>query len=374
MSEEAMISTFSDEKFDDKVDLIINAFTPEVRATIQNGVFNAESLSKLPKVTQDWPPPGSKCIYLCLYTHQGAQHLDVETFSTYGGQTALQAVIRDNEHTYHTADPTPHHNKARKSPMEHRYMIPMVVWEAEDGKKVSSLYPRLLHHRVFLNAVAARARELSNWPKLEGDGCNTLSPLFHITDGTPVHFMGTRSLLHGERGITTYRKPVTSARYREGLTIHSGIRKGDGAYQLCPLVIAPHIKRKYDLRAGMTCYLVFEIMHDGQPHAIPWLGCPVIGLFEDFRKASRLGVRMEWLHENQWHSIPFQQERFTRYFHEGISDGDLMKALWPWRKAMDIAQALEGTIYTDNEPLNGFDSQISLGSCDILELQTDYLG
>lgn len=124
----------------------------------------------------------------------------------------------------------------------------------------------------------------------------------------------------------------------------------------------------------MPCYLVFEIMHDGQPHAIPWLGCPVLEPFKDFRKASRLGVRMEWLQVNPWHSIPFQQQRFARYFHEGISDGDLMKDLWPWRKAMDIAQALEGTIHTDTEPLNGFDSQISPGSCDVLELQMDHLG
>jgi len=58
----------------------------------------------------------------------------------------------------------------------------------------------------------------------------------------------------------------------------------------------------------MEAFLVFEIMHNGKSHNIPWIPFPSVGPYHNFKVLSSLGVRVEYREPvlDKWYSIPLQ--------------------------------------------------------------------
>ncbi|KAK4081747.1 uncharacterized protein Triagg1_2488 [Trichoderma aggressivum f. europaeum] len=128
---------------------------------------------------------------------------------------------------------------------------------------------------------------------------------------------------------------------------------------------------RYQLAQKTPCYLDFEIMEDGRPHDTPYVGCPTIGPFEDFGKASSLGIRIVWKADGKWLSIPIHALNWAGAIGRGIINNDRNLALSAWFKAMTTIQIFERIIYTG--PLNGFNKVAYFATANIVELVHSHL-
>ena len=175
--------------------------------------------------------------------------------------------------------------------------------------------------------------------------------------------------------MTLYRAPRTFHAPRANLlTSRLGCYTPDGIIKRFMFSISLASAQANNLpQRSFQAYLVFEIMHDGRPHDVPYLGCPSVGPFKHFEKAAALGVRVEWFDQasRKWLSIPLQIQRFVQHFAKGVAQNDLATAIVCWRRTMDIVQFLEGITYTP--PLNGFHAHLNPAMSTIMELRADFL-
>ncbi|CAM1502488.1 Fc.00g044720.m01.CDS01 [Cosmosporella sp. VM-42] len=80
-------------------------------------------------------------------------------------------------------------------------------------------------------------------------------------------------------------------------------------------------------------YLILEVMDGSQRHPQPWIGCPLTGPYQDFARASSIGIRFEWFRT--------------------AGPRALLDML---RKAITLIQLLQSAKFS--EPLNGFEHRV----------------
>ncbi|CAH0017154.1 unnamed protein product [Clonostachys rhizophaga] len=393
---EAKLNTmFSDKNFESNINAITSSFTTAVRRSIEHGKITAASLVQLPKVTGEWPPRGTKCIYLRVYTHLDPEHSDIEDYAAYSGQS-FQIQGRDVEHrtaTEQSPPGHPHYSRAKASPKQHRHMIPImlfdpsvsntlidmaeetaiVVFNCVHGLGYTDTVPLTQKLNILKRMIATQARQACSWPKLGGRGCNVLSPISGL-GARPVYGVSTPAAFPGDRGRTTYRRAAVARpnRTHSGHFVTMELRR-DGVgtvYSFSPT--SERFNRTYS-RVKVPGYIVWEIMHDGRPHETPWIRCPRVGTFKNFDQPSRLGVRFEWFEEStkKWQSVTIQQKMYRGTFANGVDIEDEYAALKPWHNANDVIRALEGITYSN--PSGDFPATVSFGKADVLMLESNHL-
>ncbi|KIL90679.1 hypothetical protein FAVG1_06414 [Fusarium avenaceum] len=384
--------------FQDNVNNIIAAITPQARSVLRQGTATLEALTQLPQITATWPIPGSQVIYLRIYAKQEGGN----RYALYGGQSvnAWKRCQRHNKCISSGVD-TSHYNTARKSAATDRYMVPLIIWNPNDpnapNQEVFNMAEQLVismfntyvnwlrnnqsqnlvtvdtfNKFAIMDTAGERARAVSDWPNYSPVGCNASSPLFgYVKQGNPLRCYRTRFPTPGERRKSVYRKTVTLQTGSENsLQAELHYRLPNGSARRFPFRMNSATRAEHQLTPRTIVYLVFEIMDDGLAHDIPWVGCPEVGPFENFIVASSLSVRIEWYHEatSTWLGLPFQSTMNT--FAQGVAKSDLWVAISSWRKAMNIIQLLEGIDYEGE--LNGFSRSVG-ELIQVKELVVDHL-
>ena len=375
------------------VSLISEGFTPQVRQIMSDGTFTLTNIATLPQVTLQWPAPGSRVVYIILYLRQDGG----VGVGLYVGQTVYNAWHRLSQHQDALNDNSPHYNIARKSIPEDRRMILIIVWGPDQlvptevvdmaEQTLMALFdsyapwtqsnnyrdedPVGYSQVSFIKEVSASTRSTCHLPPYNITGTNTQSPIFAKTRLMPFDCYRSSAKATGKRGMTTFRQarhvPPPRADNRQA-QLRTKWTTPDGMLKETTLTIPPEVSR-----VNTSLYLVFEIMHDGLPHEVPYLGCPTVGPFENFSVASSLGIALEWYDEsaNGWKRSYLNSKAYRREFQGGLRTSDTMKSIAPWRRCMDIIQLLEGINYTG--PLNGFYQSVHFLSADVKELVVDHL-
>ncbi|KAM0077810.1 hypothetical protein ACKRZS_010150 [Fusarium odoratissimum] len=402
---------------DNNVDAILEAILPEVKQTLEDGRFSLQNILDLRHASVDWP--GDRpCIYVRIYTdpedqpedesRDGAQadHID-QYVGIYVGHSR-RVWIRHGEHEKKIEFHVPtrgksHYNTAVKSLPHDRHTIPLLVFE---DRSISDILLNMAE-QVMLNALRAearwifvaiagdartymfqrRARLLSdtaravrsrvNWPRLNGQGLNVSSPL--LEERFQVHIHCIPMATSGgpfAKAFTTYRMRrnviirVNTAQSRQGhyLFISFRLSDVDGTVEKMTIYL-PYDPEgitglRPDVRSG---YLVAEIMNDRQPHPRAFVGCPSVGPFENFHEGSCIALRFEWQADGPWYTVYLQRHNLHLKYDSSRPDREY--AIEPYRTAMKLIQAFEGTVYT--EPLNGFPQSLTIGKVQML--QTDHL-
>ncbi|KAF5227996.1 hypothetical protein FAUST_11385 [Fusarium austroamericanum] len=377
--------------FVNNVNFITQGFTDRSRQLFSNGTATLDQIALLPRVTPTWPAPSARCIYIRLYRRRDGS---IVYYAIYVGQTTQHAWLRDGQHNRITHRNSPHYNVARRSAPEDRLMIPIMVWDRNQAVSVEVLnmaeqtvllmfntynswvlsngfraFGISIHNQaMLLRSVSASARSATNWPLYNVTGTNTISPLFYLKAGLPFHCYRSPAKA-GQRGMTTYRQARGVVTNRSG---HNNCQwlmtHPDGTIERIRITVPLTL-----CRPDRPMYVVFEIMDDGKPHEIPYLGCPSAGPFEDFAVASSLAVAFEWFDgsSNNWQKAYVSIKDIRTTFTLEINNPDIMKPLRRWRRCMNIIQLLEGIDYTG--PLNGFAQSLSFGALDVKELVVDHL-
>jgi hypothetical protein len=223
----------------------------------------------------------------------------------------------------------------------------------------------LISRFSFLHPISIQAAQSAQWIFPHGDGCNMESPIFHDRFSRQISCI--RMHKRG-RPYTIYRSLVrfqTSAnKHRHSLGYYD-----DGKVRGLGLIIPEDTS--IGLPSNPEGYLVFEIMDDGKPHKKPWVGVPSVGLFEDFDRASSLGIRFEWFSTDRWLSIGIHREAILKTALASLDGSSVEPLITMWRIAMNIIQALEGIVYTN--PGNGFHAHVNFGAIKIMELHVDHM-
>jgi hypothetical protein len=404
LEEEEVNSLLSDSNFNTTIDTLLRGILPTVKRTLSNGSFTVQDLIGLRHATPDWPDAGG-VVYLRVYTHQDPLGVDINDCGTYIGQTTVSLWVRKNQHenAINAHERSPHYDCARKSDPNNRYTIPLLSWSGEELDQLPSRFIDVaeqtmmlvfnsyhnwvryqrdgeLSHTLFaayfqfLNAVASNVRSETGWQPLQSRGCNVQSPLFARLRTAPFYCLRTLSEDPSIRNMNTYRQAGRFVEFTGGKLLRVvSYRDDTGSPKFLRVVIDIETVRSLDLPPSFDTYLVLEIMHDGQPHRHPWIGCPSVGPFEEFQKASSLGIRIEWYNRDQrkWFTLPLQRQRGLLHWKEALKHNDSDIAVKAYRTAMTLIQAFDGITYT--EPLNGFPRFCYFPTGKILELQSDHL-
>lgn len=67
-----------------------------------------------------------------------------------------------------------------------------------------------------------------------------------------------------------------------------------GSTDLGKLVLSNLIDERSDLKQDNVVHMVFEIMHNGKAHSLPWADLSIIGDWSDWNELRSLGIRIEW--------------------------------------------------------------------------------
>ncbi|KAF4958070.1 hypothetical protein FSARC_11120 [Fusarium sarcochroum] len=396
--------------FQANVDSIISAFTAPAKAALQNGV-NITTLSQLPKVSQQWPAPGCKVIYIRLYTHQNNANID--DCAIYGGQSKTHLWRRHLAHQSNIDNNSPHYNYARRSSPHHRHMIPIMIWDAQvadsirltlvnmaeqtviamfnsyhgwvkrppGGGDVFSYRLHFYNHFTAIDSANQETRTKTTWSYSAPAGCNAESPMFDKKARTPIYCYPQRVQIPGQRSKTVYRLPMvfqkeeytTKGVTRYWLQRYIPYTTSDGTHKFFRFRVPHSTVQRLQMPDNAKAYLVFETMDDGQPHDIPYAGCPNVGPFKNFGAANRLGVHYEWLDETSGNfiEIPLQLGRRSGDFLTAVKNSDMMKAIAHWRRATDIMQLLEGIDYQGD--CNGLSRSLHLTLCHVRMFSLDHL-
>ncbi|QGI96907.1 hypothetical protein CEK26_009976 [Fusarium fujikuroi] len=399
---------------------ILDAIIPQVRQTIQNGRFSLQDILGLRHATASWP--GNRpCIYVRIYTDpedrpeiesSEGQQTDIDRYvGIYVGQ-ARRVWVRHLQHENRIDNYVPtcgqtHYRTASKSLPEDRHTIPLLVFEdisvsnmvlnMAEQVMIASFksqmrwtfvnQPELAFHQLmqrrarFISNTARAVCQQIGWPELAPQGLNGSSPLFEERSRNHVHCipMATSGGPFA-RVFTTYRMQKSLADCHAALTVQPGdrfwrkeinllLKKADGTHDDIKLSMA--LDRQgitgpnHDVKRG---FLVAEIMNDIQPHPKAYVGCPSVGPFQNFLEGSRIALRFEWQADGQWYTV-YLQRRKLNLSPPPTRSYDTEVVIEPYRAAMKMIQAFEGTVYT--EPLNGFPQSLTIGNVQIL--QTDHL-
>ncbi|RKL09804.1 hypothetical protein BFJ68_g8942 [Fusarium oxysporum] len=411
---------FTGSNYNTSVHAILDAIIPQVRQTIQDGRFSLQDILGLRHVTTSWP--GNRpCIYVRIYTDpedqpedesRDEEQADIDRYvGIYVGQSrsawARHLQHENNIEKYVPTRGQSHYRTAAKSLPEDRHTIPLLVFaDTSVSNPVLNMaeqvmigvfrsqmrwifvgtpehpFQQLLQRRARLVSDTARAiRQQVGWPDLNPQGLNGSTPLFETRSRIHVHCipMATSGGPFA-RAFTTYRiqKPLVDSHDAPPVQpgdrfcrrhIHFKLRKVDGTCDALNLTVT--LDRQgitgpnHDVKRG---FLVAEIMNDRQPHPKAYIGCPSVGPFQNFLEGSCIALRFEWQADGQWYTVYLQRQRLN-LSPSPTRSYDTEMAIEPWRAAMKMIQAFEGTVYT--EPLDGFPESLIIGN--IQMLQTDHL-
>ncbi|KAH7009946.1 hypothetical protein EDB80DRAFT_574000 [Ilyonectria destructans] len=291
-----------------------------------------------------------------------------------------------------------HYNIAAKALPQNRHTIPLCMWERDAINNESERFLNLAEQTImlaletyhpsvhttgsqnitmypyaskasFLRGFAKKARESTGWgpmPNLKYIGCNMDSPLFSFFRGLRMNCFRMTSPDPAVRTFTTYRTwcPI------QHLPTTDHVKIGyypDTTANISPICFTPRDRINKSISRG---YLVFEIMDDGHPHDRPWLGVPTVGTYENFARASSLGVRFEWFDEKQdtWLTVPIERQRHNS---GGAGSWSTAGYLSVWKLAITIIQLVEGVTWT--QPSIGFEKIPSLRAVRVMEFSINHL-
>ncbi|CAF3596435.1 unnamed protein product [Fusarium graminearum] len=373
--------------FNHNVDSILEGFTQDSRRLFSNGVQTVEQLATLPAVTREWPPATARVIYVRVYI----QRAGGRSPGAYVGQSIAHAWRRNIAHEVAIGRSDPHYNVARMSTPENRLMIPLIVWNTHDPVPIEvvdmaeqtliamldtySEFARSANANVrmsnrfrIMKAANEAARSVSQWPRMDVAGGNCSSPVFGQRSSPPIHCYRLLAEATGLPTMSVYRQAKTMEKDTKKAVLK--VQRSDGGGRIETFVFSFNVD---DVPAGAHGYLALEIMHGGRRHANPYLGTTTIGPYEDFHVASSLGVAYEWLDtaSNQWKKCYTSHMTFRGAFAAGLPNSDVMKALRPWKKCIDVIQLLEGIDYTGDTSI--FSKTVQFGRADVRELVVDHL-
>jgi hypothetical protein len=209
------------------------------------------------------------------------------------------------------------------------------------------------NHFSAIDAANRETRSKTGWSYSAPFGCNISSPLFDGHNNIAIHCYSQRFPVPGKRSKTVFRLAAMLRRSRlstgHNWAFQTKIRyaASDGRFSEFPFHVNAPVVQHFQIPSPARIYLVFEIMDDGQPHDVPYAGCPNLGPFKDFGAASRLGIHVEWFNtaSGSWIQFPVQKCAPRRPFLKSVQNSDMMGAIKNWRRAMEIMQLLEGIDY-----------------------------
>ncbi|RSM09190.1 hypothetical protein CEP52_004247 [Fusarium oligoseptatum] len=225
---------FGGPRLRDNINSILSAVTPEVREVLNDGQFSLQNLLDLSHVHPHMTLPGP-CVYLRIYTGLEGQPAESHDDATETGINhgvafyigkAKEIWRRARQHETNTGNLNVsglHYSTARRSPPQHRHMIPVIIFE-------QAIVPEAVMNMAEQTMVVA-FQSYQGW-------------LF---------------------------RPVQSDNVFDGVAFTFG---KDFAAQ------GP---KPTDAKRG---YLVFKIMDDKKPHPRAWIGVPSVGPFKNFDQAS----------------------------------------------------------------------------------------
>lgn len=321
MPQQQSDSLFSAQHFEKNMNGILAGLLPGVYATIREGNFTVNDLIRLPKVSQTWPGPGHG-LYLRIYADlQNPSGSDVSA-ALYIGQSKISIWKRHSDHERETevGSGTLHYRIAAKALPENRHTIPLALWGDEAiaryGEHVLDLaeqtmllvfatYHPTIHTTAklantqmvqtaekgsFLYGLARKAREFTGWkpvPNLRYVGCNIMSPVFTHFGGCRMNCFRMRSPDPATRTYTTYRTQSSIMYNQDWPSVRLSAYRGD-ADKMVPFLFT--LKKSLFSKSVSKGYPVFEIMDDGRPHNKPYFGVPNVETYENFDRASSIGV------------------------------------------------------------------------------------
>ncbi|PTB47392.1 hypothetical protein M431DRAFT_102337, partial [Trichoderma harzianum CBS 226.95] len=394
-----LLNKYFGEDFQQNINTIIQGFTPAARTVLQNGDFSVNNLLTIAEVTEDWPPAGP-IIYIRLYDNEVP---GTPRSAVYVGQT-INAINRLREHncTTNTSNGL-HYRHARRFAPEHRRMLPLCSWDQDIPRHVlnmaeqtvvlmfgsyspmslptnSLMSGRLGSYYPFISFMRSLRHDLTQrlpWaPSINLLGLNVATPLAESKKLRLILCTPRIQLTGSIRTFTRYRTPVSLNTHKDrqqASSITLNLRHSGPDYMYIGLSIPwEDINSKNIPSSG---FLVYEIMDDGQPHPSPWIRSPAVGPYEDFIRASTLGMRYEWHDkvQNVWLSISIHKPGCTAMLIRALKANNVEISLAMWRQPLHIIQALKGITYTDYRPNEGFYKQLNFGLIKVIQVQTDHL-
>ncbi|RTE70123.1 hypothetical protein BHE90_015480 [Fusarium euwallaceae] len=131
---------FGGPRLRDNINSILSAVTPEVREVLNDGQFSLQNLLDLSHVHPHMTLPGP-CVYLRIYTGLEGQPAESHDDATETGINhgvafyigkAKEIWRRARQHETNTGNLNVsglHYSTARRSPPQHRHMIPVIIFE-----------------------------------------------------------------------------------------------------------------------------------------------------------------------------------------------------------------------------------------------------
>ncbi|RSL61885.1 hypothetical protein CEP54_006023 [Fusarium duplospermum] len=349
---------------------------PEVREVLNDGKFSLQDLLDLPHVYPHMTLPGP-CVYLRIYTHLEGQpaesHDDVTETGIKHGVAFYVGKAKDiwrraRQHETNTENLNVsglHYSTARKSPRQHRHMIPVIIFQ-------QTTVPEAVMNMAEQTMVVA-FRSYQGWlfRPVESD---SIVPTYAIQQ-------------HRAQFRRSISKPVRSAGLHDVSTSANHLlATSEWWWGVMPLLPSQLLVPDTSQFAGVAFtfgknfaaqgpkptdakrgYLVLEIMDDKKLHPRAWIGVPSVGPYKNFDQASSLAARFEWYDEGRgtWYTVPLQRVSLLRKpMVKSVREGAIDKIISGWRLAMTLIHALEGIVY--QEPLNGFAKEVVIGQVDIL--------
>ena len=123
-------------------------------------------------------------------------------------------------------------------------------------------------------------------------GCNILSPIFSPQQSTVLNCYRMKPKVPGVRTFTIYRKVPGISTCTDMIVAHLNTRDGKGTRRNFGFYVPRCVPIPADCKRW-KCHLVFEIMDDGKRHDRPWAGFPSVGSFQNFERASSIGIWFE---------------------------------------------------------------------------------
>ncbi|PKK41002.1 hypothetical protein CI102_15176, partial [Trichoderma harzianum] len=377
------------------IQTILRGFVPDARRVFKDGNFSLDDILNIPKLTSTWAPTGS-IIYIRLYHKE-----DRASYGSaiYVGQT-IQLQKRHSQHNTETlTSRARHYQIARQFTLEERHMIPICIWEDDIPFHVltmaeqtvvlllnsymtftndtlsptNSFYPFFQRIQFMRRLVQDLQQRLPWAPNITLTGLNVETPLISTRTFRYISAIPGLQFVESAQTFTRYRTPIAFSRKDNCACVYR-LSMRDGVNKIRVSISIPEADVN-SMQIPNNGFLIFEIMDNGQPHPNPWIRCPAVGPFEDFIQASALGIRFEWYNENQntWLSTTVHKFGSPGMVQIAAKENNIRLPMSIWLSAIYIIQALEGIVYSDYQPNQGFYKRLTFGSVHVKQLQTDHL-
>ncbi|KAJ9150239.1 hypothetical protein NKR23_g3636 [Pleurostoma richardsiae] len=162
-------------------------------------------------------------------------------------------------------------------------------------------------------------------------GCNFSSPLRDVASGERTEWL--RYLIRNASGQPWmwqfHRPPLRIRAQGETLIVWIG---------MLDLHVQLHPQADWGVQAGQEVSVVFEVMVNNVSHPVPWFMIPLIGPYDCWDEALRLGVRLVWEKGGKWKTAYFTRKQVNH--KDDVS----------WNLAIACLAALLGYKWTPKAP------------------------